>query len=258
MSSNLKLTFKDVYTKVGEYLGIPNLTDAGDITKCKDLVYRGYRRFLMPIDTSTNRTYRWAFLNRTTTLSTRVGVDTYKLPIGFSAMVTPFTHTVPVSYNPTQKPLDFILLQKSLATGQGYPRYFAIKTGDYDALTGQTDEVLFYPVPSCTCNYYYTYVLTPPAPIEDDDVFIGCELASEIVLQCALAAAETFEKDGMTGQIAGLHEQQATKMIQAEIGEDKRQSQVGNIGQIRNGVNDFDYIRSASIYLTSTQIIPQN
>jgi hypothetical protein len=62
----------------------------------------------------------------------------------------------------------------------------------------------------------------------------------------------------MTGQIAGLHEQHADKLLQSCIGEDKRQSQVGNIGQIRNGVNDFDYIRSASIYLTSTQIIPQN
>jgi hypothetical protein len=45
-------------------------------------------------------------------------------------------------------------------------------------------------------------------------------------------------------------------LLQQAIGEDKRASQVGNLGQIYNGKRDFDYIRSADIYLNSTQIIP--
>jgi hypothetical protein len=257
MSSNLKLTYKEVWTKVGDYLGIPNLVDTADIERCKQLVLRGYRRFLMPIDSSTGRTYRWAFLQRTTTLDTAVNVDTYKLPVGFSALITPFTHTVPVSYNPVQKPLDFIYVQKSLSTGTGYPRWFAIKTGDYNTLTGQTDEVVFFPPPSAVLHYYYTYVMTPNAPVNDNDYFIGCELASEVILECSLAAAETFEKDGVTGQSQGLHEAMADRMLQQEIGEDKRQSQVGNLGQMKSGKTDFDIIRTSTVYLDSTQVIPE-
>ena len=251
---SLKLTFKEVYTKIGEYLGIPTLTDAADITNCKELVYRGYRRFLMPLDKSTGKTYRWSFLQRTTTLATQSGIDTYKLPAGFSGFVTPFTHTTPVSYNPIQKPLDFVYLQKSLTTGSGYPRYFAVKTGDYDSLTGQTDEVVFSPIPSSICNYYYTYLVTPLPPIKDDDYFVGGELASEVILQCALAAAELFEKDGKSGEIRGLHAQEAEKILQQQIGEDKRQSQVSNIGQMAKDVN---ITRSATIYKDGIQVIPE-
>jgi hypothetical protein len=256
MATSLRLNFGEVYKKVGDYLGIPTLTDASDITKCKELVMRGYRRFLMPIDKSTGRTYRWAFIQRTTTLDTAVGIDTYKLPIGFSAFITPFTHTVPVSYNPIQKPIDFLYLQKSLSTGSGYPRYFAIKAGNYDRLIGQQDEVIFFPIPSAVLHYYYVYVFTPTAPINDDDVFVGDELTSEVILECSLAAAETFEKDGTTGNITGLHEQHADMLLQQSIGEDKRQSLVGNLGSMQSGKND-SYIRSATVQQGYVQIIPQ-
>jgi hypothetical protein len=254
---SLKLNFGQVYKKVGEYLGIPTLTDASDITKCKELTLRGYRRFLMPTDLSTGRTYRWAFLQKTTTLDTAVNVDTYKLPIGFSAFITPFTHTVPVSYNPIQRPLDFIYVQKSLSTGTGYPRWFAIKTGDYNSINGQQDEVIFFPPPSAVLHYYYVYVFTPQAPVNDEDVFVGDELTSEVILECALAAAENFEKDGVSGTIQGLHEQTAEKLLQQEIGEDKRQSQVGNLGKMKDGKTDFDIIRTSTVYLNSTQVIPE-
>lgn len=253
--ATLRLTFSDVYTKVCEYLGQPS-PDEAQITNAKEITLRGYRKFLMPVDLSTGKTYRWSFLEKTTTLSTEVGIDTYKLPIGFSGFITPFTHTQPVSYNPIQRPLEFIYLQKSMTNGNGYPRWFAIKNGDYSPITGQLDEVIFFPIPSAVLNYYYTYVLTPQPPINDNDIFVGNDFTSELILQSALAVAEIFEKDGISGQVQGLQNGEYEKLLQQAIGEDKRKFQIGNLGQITNGKRDFDVIRTANIYLNSVQQIP--
>jgi hypothetical protein len=251
----LKLSFKNVYDKVCDYLGQPS-PDADQITNAKEIVLRAYRRFLMPMDTSNGKVYRWSFLERTTTLSVITGVDTYKLPTGFSGFVLPFTHTQPVSYNPIQKPLSFIYSQKSQVTGNGYPRWYALKNSEYEAISGQVDEVIFFPIPSTNLTYYFTYILTPQPPINDDDYFIGNDFISEIILEGALAVAENFENDGISGEVQGLHATEYNSLLQQAIGEDKRSSQIGNIGQMYNGKFNFDYIRSSTIYQNSSQIIP--
>lgn len=250
--ANLKLSFHDCYTKVGEFWGIPSLSDAADITKMKNIVYRGYRRFLMPQDLSQNppRSYKWKFLEKTTTFSTQTDIDTYKLPLGFSSFVTTFTYITPTSYNPNQKPLDFIYDYKSKHTGTGYPLYFALKSGDYDNITGQQYEVIFAPTPNGTFNYYYTFIFTPPKPVNDDDVFVGDDLASEAIMECALAVAE-LEKD----DTIGVHSQEAEKLVQQLIGKDKQDGLVPNLGSM-NGGPDL-YTRHAKIYdQNGTQILP--
>lgn len=240
--SSLKLSYKDCWVKVSQFLGLGSTPTGDDLTKVKEITLRGYRKFLIPTDASNGRTYRWYFLHRTTTLSTEAGKDTYKLPLGFSSLIAPFTHTVPVSYNPIQKSLAFIYELKSQTTGQGYPRYFAFKSGDYDALTGQQDSVIFQPTPSATLNYYYTFVFTPPQPVNDDDVFVGDDYASECILECSLAVAEAQEDEKL-----GIHTQLAESLIQAAISEDKRNYLVPNLGSMNVGAID-GFIRSATIY----------
>jgi len=254
-SSPLKLTYKDVWTKVSEFLGLGSQPTGDDLKKVKDITLRGYRKFLMPLDLSKNpaETYRWFFLQKTTTLSIVAGQEVYKLPIGFSSLVCPFTHITPLSYNPIQRPLAFIYLQKSQTTGTGYPRYFALKTSEYDPITGQADnEVIFFPTPSNNFDYYYTYNSIPPAPVNDDDVFVGDGLASECILECALAVAELQEDETI-----GIHHRAAEVLLQQCIGEDKKQGMVGNLGtmNLRKGEG---YIRSATIYDKNyVQIIPE-
>lgn len=252
MALTLKHNYRDVYTKVAEFLGMGSSPTGAELTKVKDITLRGYRRFLMPIDASTGRTYRWYFLQKTTTLSVAVGRDTYKLPKGFSSIVLPFTCTTPISWNPEQKPLDFIYKQKSYSTGAGYPRYFALKTADYDPVSGQIDnEVIFWPQPSNVLTYYYTYNQTPPPPENEEDVFIGDVFASECILECALAVADLQENDNV-----GIHEEMAERLIQAAIGEDKRQGTVANIGSM-NKTRDAEVVRSATINIAGVQILPE-
>jgi hypothetical protein len=251
--ANLKLSYKNVYEKVGEFLGIPTLTDAADITKCKELVKRGYRKFLFPFDLGYKppKTHRWKFLEKTSTLSTESGTDTYKLPLGFSSFIKTFTYTTPISCNPVQKPLSFIYDWKSKITGTGYPNYFALKNGAYDNLTGQQYEVVFAPAPSATLNYYYTYIFTPPAPENDDDVFVGDDLVSEAILECALAATDLQENDNI-----GVHAQEAERLVQQLIGKDKSDGLVSYLGMMTNCKSQSVTIYNTILDQNGTQVLP--
>ena len=232
MSNSLKLSYSDVYKSVSAYLGLGTSPAGDDLTKVKDIVSRAYRRFLMPIDTSSGTVYRWSFLNRTATMSTVSGTSVYDLPEGFGGFSMPFKFTTPMSYNPVEKPIEFIYQQRTSTTATGYPLYYALQTGDYDQITGQRYKVDFWPTPNGVYNYYYTYIFTPPKLINDDDLFVGDELSSEIMLELAMAVAELQEKDGISNKVTGLHSTEANALLQAAIGRDKRATQTGNLGSM--------------------------
>jgi hypothetical protein len=252
--------YSDVYAKLAEYLGLGSSPTGTDLTKVQDLTLRGYRRFLMPIDMSSGKVHIWKFLERTTTMSLQANEDTYKLPLGFSTFVSPncpFTYTTPLSLNPVQKPVSYIYEQKSKSTGTGYPLYFCLKTGDYDTINGQQYEVVFFPTPNSTLNYYYTYIFTPPAPVNAKDVFIGDDIYSEAILESCLAVAEFNKYDSPNTPNPKIHAEEAERLIQALIGKDKQSRLIPNMGQITDGVLDR-YTRSAIIYDSDgNQILPE-
>lgn len=255
--ATLDLTYSDVYNAVIAYLGSPS--DTADVTRAKNIVKRGYRKFLMPVDMSTIVTtgrirsapkpYRWSFLRQTTTLATTSGTDTYDLPIGYNGMIIPLKHTTDETFNPMEVPLEVIYQKRSESTGDSYPLYFAVKEKDFDKIVGRRRELLFYPVPNQVFTYYYTYRLIPEAPVEDDDLFVGPVGSSEAILECSLAVAELQEKDGT----AVVHKVAADELVQQLIGDDKLGSLVGNIGsEMRYGRPR----RTSVISFESTQIIP--
>ena len=64
--ASLKLTLNELLIRVSDYLGMGNgvPTDTDDLAKCKDIVARGYRQFLYPVDVRTGDAYEWSFLLR--------------------------------------------------------------------------------------------------------------------------------------------------------------------------------------------------
>ena len=253
--ATLDLSYLDIYTKVSEYLGLGSpTTDSTELTLVKEIVKRGYRKFLMPVDLSTATTktapkpYRWSFLRQTTTLATTSGQETYVLPDGYNGMIIPFKHTTDDTTNPDEVPLEFIYIKKSQSSGDSYPLWFAIKDSDFDQAIGRKKEVIFYPTPNQTYTYYYTYRFTPLAPVEDTDFFVGPVGSSEAILECSLAVAELQEKDEI-----GNHNKMADMLVQQLIGDDKLGALVGNIG----GSNRYGYPRRTSVISKDgTQLVP--
>lgn len=257
--SSLKLTYSDVYLAVAKYLGIQGTPTGSDLTTVQDRTKRGYRRFLMPIDSSNGKMHQWKFLEKTTTMSVQSDTDTYNLPKGFSSFVTGFTYTTPTAANPVQKSLGFILQRKSqFSSGStGYPRFFAIQNGDYDTINGQLYKVVFHPTPSANLDYYYTYVFTPPALVEDNDVFVGDALASDAILESCLAVAEFMKYDSPNASNPGVHAAEAERLTQALIGKDKRDGLVTNLGKITNEPSMSYTYSSVVLNQDGNQILPE-
>lgn len=251
----LDLTYLEIYTAVSNYLGLGNpTTKAAELITVKNIVKRGYRKFLMPVDASTGskntapKPFRWSFLRQTTTLSTVAGQETYILPSGYNGMVIPLKHQTDETFNPVEVPLAVIYQRKSESTSDSYPLYFAIKEGDFSKAIGRVRELMFFPIPGLVYDYYYTYWFMPEAPVEDEDLFVGPVGGSEAILECCLAVAELQEKDQL-----GVHNTEANILVQQLIGDDKLGSLVGNIGGMASGSRPR---RSARIFSDSTQIIP--
>jgi len=211
--SDLKLTFDDVAVKVSEFLG----TGGTATTKSKDITYRAYRNFLYPIDAKSGQLHHWSFLRQYDTLVTVSGQWKYVLPSDFANIEIKFIHDSQSGYSPIyKKSADEIMQRRVFADLNSYPEFFAIVAGKYTKETGQNYEAWFYGTPNGAYILPYWYIIEPEKPTETTDVFVGGILASEAILESALAVAETQEDDA-----PGHHVQLAEALIQKLIRADK-------------------------------------
>jgi len=215
--ASLVLDFSDIYTRVSDFLGLGTSPTGDDLTKVKDITYRGYRRFLFPFDTASGRPYIWSFLRKTGTLSTGIGKHKYTLPSEFVGLVSGFKFDAGEDKaNPQRIDISKLRGLRSVSTTAGTPKYYAIAVSPYDTETGIVYETWFHRPPDAVYNYKYEYIFDPDKPTETTDVFVGGIRASEVILQCAIAIAELQEDD-----IAGPQEAKAGEMLRAYIEYDK-------------------------------------
>jgi len=225
--SSLKLTFSDVYTKVSEFLGLGSSPTGTDLTKVKDITYRGYRNFLYPINTESGETHYWSFLKKYGTIVTVSNQWKYALPSDFANSDIKFIHDKESGYPPIHKvSADAIMRKRALTEYESCPEYFAVVAGNYSKETGQVYEVWFYGTPNGAYILNYWYITEPEKPSATTDVFVGGVLASEAILESALAVAETQEEDA-----PGHHVQLAESLIQKLIKADKSTIS-DNLGQM--------------------------
>lgn len=212
----MTLTFSDVYTDVAEYLGLGSSPTGTDLTKVKDIVYRAYRRFLMPRDAN-GRRYVWTFLKPSYTLTTKSGEWKYLLPETFRAMIHGFRHTTENAHPSINSTSQRRILQlRNVSEHSSYPYYYAIRPTYPNNTTGTNWEVIFYPTPDTTYHLEYTILIHPKKPTNDSDLFVGGPLASEVILQGALAVAEHQEDETY-----GVQNQLYMTALEDLINEDK-------------------------------------
>ncbi len=211
----MKWTFSDVYTKVSEFLGLGSSPAGTNLTLVKDLVYRAYMHFLMPMDVENRSIYVWSFLHKTASLTTKTGVNQVQLPLDFDNFI------VGLKYGPVQRrgirevSLKYLRESQGWTESTSYPFEYAVVQGMYSPSTGQNKMVEFYPVPNGTHELRYVYSFIPEKPVDDSDVFVGDALASECILQLALAEAESSEDETLSVQ-----KQKAMEILQMTMKKD--------------------------------------
>jgi hypothetical protein len=249
--ADLVLSFSDVYTKVSEFLGLGSSPSGDDLTNVKNITYRGYRRFLFPVDPITGKAYVWSFRAKTSKLITTGDQWEYELPDDFAYFTISPTFAAGDNYpNPDERSVSQIYSLRTADNTTSYPEYYALRMGDYDPQIGQVYEIVFWPTPDAAYTYTYEYIMEPEKPSNDDDVFIGGATASECILEMALAVAELQEDDTV-----GIHTQTAIGLLNQLIAEDKKRTPKGlglnldpsiymqrrSIGRTAYRINDVDY-----------------
>jgi hypothetical protein len=215
--SSLRLQFSDVYNEVSRFLGWGASPTGDDLTNSKALVHTGYRKFLWPIDVRTGRRHVWSFLIKNAVLNTKDGEYIYTLPSDFSKIRMRFKHDTDAGYPPlTKVTADFIRQQRSMSDTESYPTLFAIQPSAYNAEHEQLWEVWFWATPNGEYSLHYSYEIRPPELSSATDYFIGDDLASEAIMECALAAAELRWDDTI-----GIHSQEADRLVQQLIQADR-------------------------------------
>jgi len=105
-----------------------------------------------------------------------------------------------------------VMNARTITSSTSYPYIFAIRNGKYIKEIGTLREVIFNPTPGSTYTLNYSYIMSPPKPVNDDDLFVGGPWASEAVLECSLAMAELQMDDTL-----GVHHQKSEELIQQLI-----------------------------------------
>lgn len=211
--ATLRLSFEDVNKKVSEFLGLGSSPAGTTLTNMENLTYRGYRRFLTPFDLESKSIYLWSFLKKKATLITEDGKADYLLPSDFVTLVSGFKFNAGEDkQNPERIESTKLAGLRSTSSAEALPEYYSIITGAYDKAIGQRYEVWFYKTPDTAYTYNYRYIFEPDKPFVTTDVFVGSILTDEVILQCAIAAAELQEDE-----TAGVQEAKAAMMLSALI-----------------------------------------
>ncbi|KKK60894.1 hypothetical protein LCGC14_3019780 [marine sediment metagenome] len=80
--ASMRWNFLQVYTKVADFLG-SDITDSDDLATAKDIVYRGYMKFLMPVSPKDEEIYVWSWLRQPWKMALEPNKWEYPLPKDF-------------------------------------------------------------------------------------------------------------------------------------------------------------------------------
>lgn len=228
--ASMKWTFSEIYKKVSEFLGLGSSPAGTDLTKVKDITYRGYMKFLLPLNPRDSEIYIWSFLKQEWKLQLEAGKWEYPLPEDFERFHRKLEYDAGErTAILTLVPHDTIMRDRNVVEWNSFPSRYAIRVAKFDQSVGSRKELVVYPTPNGTHVINSTYVMTPAKLENDGDFFIGGPLESEAILQCCLAIAENQEDE-----VLGIETQRAVEMIQSLIRKDKGGSP-DTVGEVRDG-----------------------
>ena len=236
MASNLRITYDDLLKRVSDFLGLGSSTPTGsNLTLCGDIVARGYRQFLYPMDARTGDTWEWSFLKPLHVLPIRSGIWKYQLPEDFSEILTDPTFDDDDGFTSLSKITpEEILNLRSTVTESYQPWYYAIVPVGGGLETGTFDEIWVYPSPDASYNLKFFYKADPLKPDTTTNYLVGGVRACEAILESCLAVAEVQEDDTI-----GIHSQKAEELIQKLILADSKRDDDTIIGNLYSGPNNF-------------------
>lgn len=233
--SRMTLSYEALYTKVSNLLGLTTTGTAPtgtNLTTCKDIVDRGIRQFLYPMDMKYQTPHEWSFIKQYWSFSTAAGQWKYALPIDFSELLTDFSHDDSEALRPLVKRSgQQIKKLRSYTITSGWPFYYAVVPQRYDIEIGTTYELWLYPNPSQVYTFSAFYRIDPVKLAATTDLVIGGISVIEAILETCLGVAEIQEDDNTSTH----HQQEAVRLTQTAIRFDSAKTDTDTIGNLYTG-----------------------
>lgn len=229
--ARMTLSYQNLYDRVSYFLGLTTegTTPTGnDLTKCKDIVTRGIRQFMYPIDMATGNPHYWSFLQQYYSFNTVNGQWKYALPIDFSDGYEDFSFDDDGLPELKKKSGQDIIRYRNISTSSGWPECYAIVPSKYDIALGTIYEIWLYPTPSQAYTLATFYMVDPIKLSATTDLVIGGISACEAILESCLGVAEHQEDDNTTTH----HQAKAAELIQKLIRFDSGKTETAKIGNL--------------------------
>lgn len=230
--SRMTLSYADLYTKVSNFLSLTvtgTAPESTDLQTCKDIVHRGIRQFLYPIDMKYGTPHRWSFIERYWSFSVEAGQWKYTLPVDFSELLTTFTYDTSNALPDLQKRDGQQIKQmRSISDTSGWPQYYAVVPQVYDIEIGTTYELWLFPTPSQAYTISCFYRADPVQLSATTDLVIGGISAIEAILESCMGVAEHQEDDNASTH----HQKKAEELIQKLIRFDVAKTDTSKIGNL--------------------------
>lgn len=117
----------------------------------------------------------------------------YDLPTGFEAIEGPLTYELGMAdgYPPVEFRHDDELRKKlQNDPWTNHPRYFSVRTVEFDATVGSRRRLVFYPTPDAAYNLKAQMKLRPTMIDATNQYPVGGERITQLIVEACLAAAE--------------------------------------------------------------------
>lgn len=229
--STLSLTYKEVLSRLGEWLGYGYGADFGDpawgdrearhlANAVKDGAHLVYQPPVLPGDAAP---HRWSWLRPLSEVRLDAGASSAPLPDdfnGFGGSAATVHTTDGVSYWPVEVAHEPLLRARQAADPNttGRPRLVAEQARRGTTRTsGQRYDALVWPTTDRAYTLWATYDCVPSLPDDAHPYFYGGPLAAQLVLAACLAQAES-RRDGFKGP---MWDDFAARLA-AAVGQDRR------------------------------------
>lgn len=244
--ARMTLSYQNLYDRVSHFLSLTaegTSPTGNDLTKCKDIVHRGIRQFMYPVDMRTGMPHYWSFLKQYWSFNTVSGQWKYTLPIDFSDNMENFSYDDDGLPELKKRSGQDIKRYRNISTTSGWPEFYAIVPSKYDIELGTTYEIWLYPTPGQAYTLSTFYTIDPIKLSATTDLVIGGISALEAILETCLGIAESQEDDNATTH----HQQKSEELIQKLILFDSGKVETSKVGNLYWG--RFDILDERNLLL---------
>lgn len=250
--SGLSFGATDLRAEIGEFMGIGRGVNvawtADQLADINRVMDSGVRRVYYPTAVQgVQEGYEWSFLKPYTTLTTVVDQWEYDLPDDLGRILGQLhfpaeenRRSVPIV------PVQQLLEHRARTATSGQPWFAAVRWKAGTAVTGQRQELLFWPTPDAEWIMPYQYEAYNGKLTDSLPYPLGGMKLAELYLESCLSVVEIRKNDE-----PGFHTQQYQLLLIGAVAADRRQGaeQFGQVGQpaihtslgFRRGYTGGDY-----------------